>query len=147
MKYNILYTGIFLDNKSEKNIKNWFKLKTQDNLLDNICSDVAILSIVKKRVGEDFLSKISIGKEVQLEVVGYIDKEDIQVALCKAIDNKLKDKFYKIVISTNLKKVNLSRYNISEFIECNGPKLNGTIGILNYKKEKILNISSLNENT
>jgi len=142
MKYNILYTGIFLDKKSKQTLKNWFKLKKKKNLLANVCSDVSVISVLKEEVSSDYLSKINIGREVQLEVCGYIDDDDIQIVICtsKSFDKKITNNFLKIVVSTNYNNVSLSKYKDSQFIECNGPSLSGKIGYLNNKKEIILKI-------
>lgn len=149
MKYNILYTGIFLDKKSRQKLKNWFKLKKQKNLLKNICADVAVLSVIKKPVSENFLSKINLGDNVQLEVCGYLDKDDIQIVICtaKSSNKKVVDNFLKIVISTNYDNVSLSSYKEGNFIECEGPSLSGKIGYLNYKKEIILKLPEIYENS
>lgn len=149
MKYNILYTGIFLDKESKSNLKNWFKLKTKKNLLDNVCSDVAILSVLKKTVKEDFLSSLNIGEEVDLEVVGLLDNADIQMAIClvKSSDKNFSNNFLKIVISTNLSKVNISQYTERSFRECNGPSLRGKIGYLNHRKEIVLEMPNVYEDS
>lgn len=149
MKYNILYTGIFLDKKSKSDLKNWFKLKRKKNLLNNVCADVAVLSILKKTVKEDFLSHLDLGEEVDLEVVGLLDNDDIQIALCSARSSgkEITNNFVKIVISTNFSKVNLSSYDEEDFKECNGPSLSGKIGYLNNKKEIMLKIPNVYEDS
>jgi hypothetical protein len=147
MKYNILYTGIFLDKKSIKKLKNWFKLKKQKKLLNNVCADVAVLSVMKKTVSEDYLSKIKLGDNVQLEICGYLDKDDIQMVICtaKSFNKKIVNNFLKIVISTNYNNVSLSSFKEENFIECNGPLLDGKIGYLNDKKEIILKLPEIHE--
>jgi len=149
MKYNILYTGIFLDKKSRQKLKNWFKLKKQKNLLKNVCADVAVLSVLNKTVLEDYLSKLNLGNKVQLEVCGYLDKDDIQIVICRAASSgkKIIDNFLKIVISTNYNHVSLSSFTENNFIECNGPSLEGKIGYLNNKKKIILKLPKIYENS
>ncbi len=143
MEYNIIYTGVFLDGKSEKELKNWFKIKRQKELLKNICSDVAVLSVLKKSVSREFLAKIDIAKEVKLEVVGFIDSPDIQIVICTAASNgkKITKDFLKIVVSTNLKKVKLSSYPEQKFIECSGPVLSGKIGYMNNQLKVVTEIT------
>lgn len=133
MEYNIKYTGVFLDNNSKKELKNWFKIKKQKELLKNICSDVAVLSVVKKPVSEEFLAKANVGEEVQLEVVGFIDSPKTQVVICTAKSNgkKIVKGFLKIVVATTLNRIKLSNYPDERFIECSGPTLKGKIGYLN----------------
>lgn len=142
MKYNILYTGIFLDKESKSDLKNWFKLKSKRTLLDNVCSDVAVLSVLNKSVKEDFLSHLNLGEKVELEVVGFIDNDDIQIVLCSARSSgkKITNKFVKIVISTVFSKINLSNYKEENFRECNGPSLTGKIGYLNHSRKIILQL-------
>lgn len=149
MKYNILYTGIFLEKNSKQKLKNWFKLKKQKNLLKNICSDVAVLSVIKGPVSEGYLSKLKLGDSASLEVCGFLDEDDIQMVLCtaKASGKKIKNNFLKIVISTNYNNVSLSNYKEEDFIECNGPLLEGKIGYLNDEKKIILKLPDIHEDS
>jgi len=146
MSYDIIYTGIFLDNKSKKELSNWYKAQKKSDLLQKKCSDVCVLKVVKSTVKDSYLTGLDIGEEARIDIVGYLDKKDIQIAIGIATKNgkRIKKGFVKIVISTNLDSVKLSDYQDSSFRQCHGPTLSGKIGFLNSDREIITSLSDVN---
>jgi hypothetical protein len=142
MKYKINYSGIFLDTKSSNLLKNWFKLKRKKDLLNNVAANVAVLKIFKRNIELHQISSMNIGSEVSLSVVGYYDKDDMQMVLCRATSGgkSVGNSFLKIVVSTNINSINLSNYKEDNFVECNGPDLFGIIGYIDSNKEVRLNL-------
>lgn len=147
MEYNILYISIFLDKKSQSNLKKWFILTEKQDLLKKECADMAVMSIVKDRVDSSFLTDKYIGEKVDLKVIGIMNDKDVQIALCSVSpSSKLKSKVVKIVVSSNLSKINLSKYKDEDFKEKDGPSLTGTVGFLTKDRESVLEIKDVYKN-
>jgi len=145
MSYDIIYTGIFLDSKSQKDLSNWYKAQKKSDLLQKKCADVCVLKVVKSSVKDSYLTGLDIGDEARIDIVGYLDKEDIQIAIGIATNSgkRIGKGFVKIVISTNLDSVKLSQYKDSSFRQCHGPTLYGKIGFLNSDRKVITSLSDV----
>jgi hypothetical protein len=127
---HVKYIILLLTNKSSKSLINWFKLKNQKNMYENICSNYCVIKIINNLIDKSTISDYNIGKNGTTKVVGFIDNNTDQVALIT-----YNGRFYQICISTKNNIFDISKYSVKDFKECDGPYLEFDIAFINLDNE------------
>ena len=77
-KKNIIYIGVFLDDNSKQRLKNWWVEETGKELLDELYTHHMTLHF---RPSPSEAEQYPVGKEVELNVIGYAEDEKGQAVL------------------------------------------------------------------
>tara|TARA_A100001011_G_C13885311_1_gene664700 strand:- start:39 stop:587 length:549 start_codon:yes stop_codon:yes gene_type:complete len=138
-KRKAIYTAAFLTDAAKIELKNWWKLKTQTDLLDN--EFVHHMTIKFKPTPDDVLS-LPIGEKVSLKVMGYAGDEKGQAVVVSPVGVISSNDIPHITVSTGNtdddKRVSPAYSNdlLSGGIEqaSDGPLLEAFIGFFNGKE-------------
>jgi len=131
-KSKIIYSAAFLTNEGRNNLKDWWESNVRDPILPKL---FAHHLTIKFKPSYDEVIALDIGKDVLLEVIGYISNDDLQAVVISS-EVSTSNEVPHITVSTN-EGVSPAKSNDmlrDGFIEVKGPNLKARIGYWNGKE-------------